>query len=85
MENNLNSKEEELKEILRVVDNVYSQVCRNATIAKALQHYLYEDEEFEKNAEYIEDITNMAFILADGLNSIKQAIEPIAVDIMSDT
>ena len=69
---------EKLSRILRVDDEIYSQVCFLETTANALQHYLC-DEEFIKDESYEEDLANMAMVIAREVSDIRQKLKAIVV------
>ncbi len=62
--------------ILRVDDEIYSQVCFLETTANAMQHYLC-DEGFEKDESYEEDLANMSMTIVREISDIRQKLKTI--------
>ncbi len=69
---------EKLSRVLRVDDEIYSQICFLETTANALQHYLC-DEEFIKDESYEEDLSNMAMVIAREVSDIRQKLKAVVV------
>ena len=65
-----------LDRVLRVDDEIYSQVCFLETTANAMQHYLCDDG-FERNESYEEDLANMSMTIVREISDIRQKLKTI--------